>query len=106
VIVGFPSNDFQQERGSSRDIAEFCKLNYGVSFPMFEPTGVSGRRANPFHAELTRRSGTPPGWNFHKYVVDRSGSRVQSFPTAMRPDDPNLVREIERLLAQAPGAGR
>ncbi|MBY0440050.1 MAG: glutathione peroxidase, partial [Burkholderiales bacterium] len=49
VIVGFPSNDFQQERGSSREIAEFCKLNYGVSFPMFEPSGVSGRRANPFY---------------------------------------------------------
>lgn len=106
VIVGFPSNDFQQERGSSREIAEFCKLNYGVSFPMFEPSGVSGRRANPFYAELSRRSGTPPGWNFHKYLVDRGGDRVQSFPTAMRPDDPKLVREIERLLANAPGGGR
>lgn len=112
VIVGFPSNDFQQERGSSREIAEFCKLNYGVSFPMFEPVAVSGRRANPFHAELAKRSGTAPGWNFHKYVVDRSGSQVQSFPTVMRPDDPKLVREIERLLVQAavpgpaPGADR
>ncbi|MFN8894443.1 MAG: glutathione peroxidase [Betaproteobacteria bacterium] len=106
VVVGFPSNDFQQERGSNREIAEFCKLNYGVSFPMMEPTAVSGRKANPFHAELTRRSGTAPGWNFHKYLVDRSGNRVQSFPTAMRPDDPKLVREIERLLAQAPAPGR
>jgi len=106
VIVGFPSNDFRQERGSSREIAEFCKLNYGVSFPMFEPSGVSGRNANPFHAQLAARSGTPPGWNFHKYLVDRSGSRVQSFPTAMRPDDPKLVREIERLLGQGAGPGR
>ncbi len=106
VIVGFPSNDFRQERGSSREIAEFCKVNYGVTFPMFEPSTVSGPKANPFHALLARRSGMPPGWNFHKYVVDRNGSRVQSFPTTMRPDDPKLVREIERLLTQGRDPGR
>ncbi len=106
VIVGFPSNDFgQQERGSNREIAEFCKLNYGVSFPMFERTEVTGRRAHPFYAQLARRSGSSPGWNFHKYVVDRSGSRVQSFPTTLRPDDPKLVREIERLLAEPARSG-
>ena len=103
VIVGFPSNDFgQQERGSSREIAEFCKLNFGVSFPMFERTEVSGQRANAFYQQLQKRSGVAPGWNFHKYVVDRSGNRVQSFSTTLRPDDPKLVREIERLLAEAP----
>lgn len=101
VIVGFPSNDFgQQERASNKAIADFCKLNYGVSFPMFERTEVTGPRANPFHAQLARRSGTAPGWNFHKYVVDRSGNRVQSFATTTRPDDPKLVRELERLLAE------
>jgi glutathione peroxidase len=101
VIVGFPSNDFgQQERASNKAIADFCKLNYGVSFPMFERTEVTGPRANPFHAQLARRSGTAPGWNFHKYVVDRSGNRVLSFATTTRPDDPKLVRELERLLAE------
>ncbi|MCA3108006.1 MAG: glutathione peroxidase [Rhodocyclaceae bacterium] len=107
VIVGFPSNDFgQQERGSNKAIADFCKLNYGVSFPMFERTEVVGPRANPFYAQLARRSGTAPGWNFHKYVVDRGGNRVQSFATTIRPDDPRLVRELERLLAEPyrPGA--
>ena len=101
VIVGFPSNDFgQQERASNKAIADFCKLNYGVSFPMFERTEVTGPRANPFHAQLARRSGTAPGWNFHKYVIDRGGNRVQSFATTTRPDDPKLVRELERLLAE------
>lgn len=61
VIVGFPSNDFgQQERGSNKAIAEFCKLNYGVSFPMFERTEVVGQRANPLYAQLARRSGAAP----------------------------------------------
>jgi glutathione peroxidase len=72
---------------------------------MFERTEVSGRRANAFYQQLQKRSGAAPGWNFHKYVVDRSGSRVQSFPTTLRPDDPKLVREIERLLAEAPRPG-
>jgi glutathione peroxidase len=106
VIVGFPSNDFRQERGSSREIAEFCKVNYGVTFPMFEPSVVSGPKANPFHTLLAKHSGTPPGWNFHKYLIDRNGRQVQSFPTVMRPDDPRLVREIERLLAQGGGPAR
>jgi len=103
VIVGFPSNDFgQQERGSSREIAEFCKVNYGVSFPMFERTIVAGSKANVFYRQLADRSGTAPGWNFHKYLIDRSGNRVTSFDTTMRPDDPRLVREIERLLSESP----
>lgn len=106
VIVGFPSNDFgQQERGSSREIAEFCRLNYGVSFPMFERTMVAGSKANAFYRQLARRSGAAPGWNFHKYLIDRSGNRVSSFDTTMRPDDPRLVREIERLLAESPKSG-
>ena len=107
VIVGFPSNDVgQQERGSNKTIAEFCKLNFGVSFPMFERTEVSGQRPNPFYSQLAQRSGATPGWNFHKYVVDRNGARVQSFGTTTRPDDPKLVRELEKLLAEPyrPGA--
>ena len=69
-------------------------------------SALAGLRANPFHAQLAKRSGTPPGWNFHKYLVDRGGNRIQSFPTVVRPDDPKLVREIERLLAEGVGAGR
>ncbi|MBC7781629.1 MAG: glutathione peroxidase [Proteobacteria bacterium] len=100
-IVGFPSNDFgQQETGTSKDIADFCKLNFGVSFTMFERTEVSGRKANPFYAQLAQRSGVRPGWNFHKYLIDRAGTRVQSFDSAVAPDDPKLLREIERLLAE------
>ena len=101
VIVGFPSNDFgQQERGSNREIAEFCKLNYGVSFPMFERTEVKGRNANPLYAELAKRTGVAPGWNFHKYLIDRSGARVVSYSTTTSPDDTRLLREIERMLAE------
>jgi glutathione peroxidase len=101
AVVGFPSNDFgQQERGSSKEIAEFCKLNYGVSFPMFERSEVKGRNANALHAQLTRRTGVAPGWNFHKYLIDRNGVKVVSFESEVAPDDPRILREIERMLAE------
>lgn len=101
VILGFPSNDFGgQEPGSNREIAKFCEANYGVSFPMFTKTSVANGEVNPFYAKLTKATGTAPGWNFHKYLVDRSGNRAQSFATQVEPSSPKLVAEIERLLAE------
>ena len=105
AVVGFPSNDFGgQEPGSNQEVAEFCKLNYGVSFPMFEKSVVSGQQANPFYAALAQRSGAAPRWNFHKYLIDRGGNRVLSFESAMTPTDPRLAREIERMLADPSAA--
>jgi len=101
VVVGFPSNDFGgQEPGSNKEVADFCQVNYGVSFPMVEKTTVSGARANPFYAGLAQRAGGFPQWNFHKYLIDRSGNKVVSFPSAIDPGSPRVTREIERLLAQ------
>jgi glutathione peroxidase len=103
VVIGFPSNDFgAQEPGSNKEVAEFCRLNYGVSFPMFEKSAVSGPRANPFYAALAQRAGAAPGWNFHKYLIDRGAKRVMSFDSAVAPDDPRFTREIETLLAEQP----
>lgn len=105
AVVGFPSNDFGgQEPGSNKEVAEFCKLNYGVSFPMFEKTVVTGQKANPLYADLSRRTGSAPRWNFHKYLIDRSGTRVASFDSEVAPADPRLARQIERLLAEPSGA--
>ncbi len=99
VIVGFPSNDFgSQEPGNSKDIAEFCEVNYGVSFPMVDKTVVSGPGANPFHASLARKTGSSPAWNFHKYLIDRRGEAVRSYASAVEPSDARLRQEIERLL--------
>jgi glutathione peroxidase len=100
VVLGFPANDFGgQEPGSNKDIASFCEINYGVSFPMFAKTTVAGAGANPLFARLAEASGSAPRWNFHKYLVDRSGQRVVAFPSRVTPDDRQLVGEIERLLA-------
>ncbi|MGE5524621.1 MAG: glutathione peroxidase [Rhodospirillaceae bacterium] len=101
VVLGFPSNDFGgQEPGSNREIASFCQINYGVSFPMFSKTGVTSRNANPFYEQLGKRAGKFPAWNFHKYLIDRSGNKVASFDSAVEPTDRRLVGEIERMLAE------
>jgi glutathione peroxidase len=102
VVLGFPANDFgQQEPGSNTDIARFCQVNYGVTFPMFSKSGVSARNANPFYAMLAEKSGKRPQWNFHKYLIDRSGEQVLSFESGVAPSDPRLVTAIERMLAAA-----
>ncbi len=100
VILGFPSNDFgAQEPGSNAQIASFCQNQFDVRFPMFAKTTVRpGPQRSPLYAELARRSGREPGWNFHKYLVARDGQRVQSFASAVEPEDPKFVRELERLL--------
>ena len=100
VVLGFPANDFgAQEPGSNGEIAKFCEVNYGVSFPMFAKSGVSAGNANPFYASLAKKTGERPHWNFHKYLIDRSGETVLSFGSAVEPGDRKLVGEIERMLA-------
>jgi glutathione peroxidase len=99
VVVGFPSNDFgEQEPGSNHEIAEFCRLTYGVEFPMFEKTSVTSLKTNPLYATLLARTGQAPQWNFHKYLVDRNGNRVESFGSKVEPDDRALVTALEKLL--------
>jgi glutathione peroxidase len=99
VVLGFPANDFGgQEAGSNKQIADFCQVNYGVSFPVFAKTSVVGADANPVFRELATKTGSSPRWNFHKYLVDRNGVPVASFATQVEPLDPKLTREIERLL--------
>ncbi len=96
VVLGFPSNDFGgQEPGSNKDIASFCVNQYAVDFPVFAKTEL---KKNSLYADLAKATGQAPRWNFHKYLVDREGRNVLSFPTRLEPSDPRLVDAIERLL--------
>jgi glutathione peroxidase len=107
VVIGFPSNDFGgQEPGTNKEIAEFCRTVYGVQFPMYEKQAVGKLAANPLYGELIARTGQAPKWNFHKYVIDRSGARVTSFKSDTEPDSRALVGLIERLLGERPPAVR
>ena len=100
VVLGFPSNDFgQQEPGSSKEIADLCYNTYGVKFPMFAKTVVSGANPNPLFANLIKASGKAPGWNFHKYLIDRSGKVIANFPSSVTPQDKQLLTRIDQALA-------
>jgi glutathione peroxidase len=98
VLLGFPANDFAgQEPRSNKDIAAFCKNNYGVSFPMFGKTHVVGSHVNPLYARLAAAKGAP-GWNFNKYLLDRRGRVVARYTENTEPLDPGLVGRIKKLL--------
>ena len=99
VVAGFPSNDFGgQEPGTEQQIRDFCRLTYGVQFPMFAKTRVRGPDADPLYRHLADVSGDTPRWNFHKYLLDRQGRVVASFPGEVSPQDERLIVAIEALL--------
>ncbi|HBZ05620.1 MAG TPA: glutathione peroxidase [Massilia sp.] len=98
VVLGFPSNDFKQEAESAKDIADLCYNTYGVKFPMFAKTVVSGPNANPLYASLAKQTGKEPKWNFTKYLIGRDGKVIEHFPSKVAPEDPQLVSKIEAAL--------
>lgn len=101
AVLGFPSNDFLgQEPGSEEDIQEFCKLTYGVTFPMYEKVKVTGEDATPLYLQLREATGDTPGWNFHKYLIGRDGNVAASFGSRTTPDDPAFLEKIETLLTE------
>lgn len=101
VVIGVPSNDFgEQEPGSSQEIANFCKLNYGVTFPMTSKEVVSGDTAHPFYqwAKKQLGFGTAPKWNFHKYLINRKGELVDYFNSTTSPESDRIKKAIEKAL--------
>lgn len=103
VIIGVPSNDFGgQEPGTNEEIANFCKINYGVTFPMAEKEVVSGDNAHPFYiwAKKTLGFGTAPKWNFHKYLINRHGKLVDYFNSTTAPDSDSIKKAIKKELEE------
>ena len=98
VVLGFPSNDFAQEKGSNKEIAAFCENTFGVKFPMFTKTAVSGKDINPLFKQLAAQTGTPVRWNFYKYVIARDGITAVSFDSSAEPDSSRFIKEIEKQL--------
>jgi glutathione peroxidase len=101
-ILGFPANDFMgQEPGTDEEIAQFCEMNYGVTFPVFSKISVKGDAIHPLYAELTSLPeplGGDVQWNFQKYLVDRNGEVAAKFGPRTTPDSDEVVTEIERLI--------
>jgi glutathione peroxidase len=124
-VLGFPANDFgAQEPGSNEEIADFCRTNFSVSFPMFEKVVVTGAEKHPLYAALTAAQPTKQGdaegfrerlrgfgmtpnpdpevlWNFEKFVIAKDGSVAARFAPTTAPDDPDLIATLEAELARA-----
>lgn len=100
-IVGFPSNDFgAQEPGTEAQIAEFCKLNYGVSFDLMKKVKVTGKDKDPVYEFLTSsaKETGEVGWNFEKFLIGKDGKVVGRFKSSVKPESPELTSAIEKLL--------
>jgi len=99
-VLGFPSGDFrEQEFGDENEILEFCRLTYGVQFPMFEKVHVVGDEATGLYQDLHAITQQAPQWNFHKYLIGRDGQVIGQWPSRTTPDAPELVQAIETALS-------
>ncbi len=98
VVMGFPSNDFNQEDADAGKIAELCFNTYGVKFPMFAKTAVKGTQAHALYQSLTQATGKAPSWNFNKYLVDRQGKVLAHYGSRVEPTGRELTVAIEKAL--------
>ena len=103
-ILGFPSNDFGgQEPLEGNAINEFCEVNFGVQFPIFEKIMVRGEQANPLFKFLSEKKlnghfNSSPRWNFHKYLINKDGEAVDYFYSFTKPSSSKIKKKIQRLL--------
>jgi glutathione peroxidase len=101
VIIGVPSNDFGgQEPGTNKEIANFCKINYGVSFQMASKEVVSGKSAHPFYLWAKESLGLAsiPKWNFHKILISKNSVAKDYFNSTTAPDSKSIIDAIEKEL--------
>ena len=100
TVLGFPSNDFaDEEPGANAEIKRFAASRFGVTFPLFAKIPVRGPDAHPLYKHLAKAA-VPPRWNFHKYLVDRTGGVVAYFDSKIEPDSSEIVDAIEKLLGE------
>jgi len=105
VILGFPANNFGgQEPGTNQEIKTFCSTKYSVTFPIYAKVSVKGDDQTPLYTYLTKQADPSHSgdikWNFTKFLVDRNGSVVQRFESPVKPDSPEVISAVEKLLKQ------
>lgn len=98
LVIGFPSNDFKQDPGDNKQIGDFCKMTYGVKFPMMSKSSVTGPEANSFYKQLIAKTGQAPKWNFYKYVISPQGKHVSVYESTVVPDAEPIMSQIKPFL--------
>lgn len=102
IILGFPSNDFKQEKGENSEVQSFAKKEYGISFPLFDKAPVTGPNKQPVYKFLTENK---PGalfkdvtWNFEKFLINRKGQVIERYSSITRPNSSAVKKAIEQAL--------
>ena len=100
VVLGIPTNNFRQEPGNNKQIKDFCEINFGITFPMSEKTGVIGSNSHPFYqwARKDYGIGAIPKWNFHKIIIGKNGKVVETFSSITNPSSKKFTKTIENLI--------
>ena len=98
MVVGFPSNDFNQELTTDKEIQEFCKMTYAVEFPMMTKSSVVGPKANSVYKNLASITGEAPLWNFYKFIVMPNAESVHVFGSMTRPDSTKITSLLEPYI--------
>ncbi len=100
IVIGVPSNSFNQELSSNEEVKNFCEAKFGISFPMTEKVEVKGDNAHPFYKWASNNYGKKaiPKWNFHKIIIDKNGKVYDTFASITNPTSKKFIKSIEKAL--------
>ena len=100
VVLGIPTNDFNQEFTSDKDVKQFCEIRFGVEFPMSSIQVIKGENAHPIYKWIKSNVSVigQPRWNFHKYLIGKDGQIINWYSSMTSPTSEGLVKEIETAL--------
>ena len=100
IVLGVPSDDFNQELSSDDDVKKFCEIRYGVNFPLTSIQKIKGESAHPLYKWISGNTSVigQPRWNFHKYLISKEGQIVNWFSSMTSPTSDGLLKQIEQAL--------
>ncbi len=102
IVIGVPSNSFNQELNTNKEVKNFCEAKFGISFPMMQIAEVKGSKAHPFYiwAKENYGRGAVPKWNFHKIIIGKDGKVFETFSSLTNPTSKKFIASIETALAK------
>ena len=100
IVLGIPSNSFNQEKSNEKDVKEFCNVNFNINFPMTSIYEVKGENAHELYNWAKREHGRSavPKWNFHKILIDKNGKIVDTFASFTNPQSKKIINKIDEIL--------
>ena len=100
IVLGVPSNSFNQEKNNNEDIKEFCEVNFNITFPLSAITEVKGNNAHELFkwAKTNHGSSAVPKWNFHKILINKEGKIEDTFSSFTKPLSNKIINKIESIL--------